>query len=292
MSFRHNYEPCCSCTDFAFKYTSDKIQHEKIHLPISCSICEQEFPTFCSETLDKHYKKDHQSFVCKLCPDVISFSDFPEHAVSKHKIKSFATWIENSDNIFKISKSVLSFKCRICGKIDVIRNFYPHFIKNHQLSIQSLKKYLNLTEGLQFSVCENESENRDLENKCIKCKKEFGDISKEFHQIFCQGYLSCLNRECYEVFENETTLSNHIDTEHQPVNCKFGCEDILLNPEEVSDHFWESHGIVECFLCNIVKGTSLFDDHLYEVHKVVGKHEEGIRKNNTKLFRAENENGE
>lgn len=39
----HNYKLCGFCTCYAFKYESDLMQHERLHIPFGCSSCKYNF---------------------------------------------------------------------------------------------------------------------------------------------------------------------------------------------------------------------------------------------------------
>lgn len=175
----------------------------------------------------------------------------------------------------------------MCGKNETSEKLFAHFIKKHKLTLQNLKKFFDMNPGIKLPSADNEPDVATSETKCTKCKNLFGEVAKEMHLVFCQGYLPCLNRDCGEVLKNERILNDHLYSYHHSIACKFGCEDILLNSQEINDHYWESHGVVQCFLCNVIKSTVLFDDHLNDIHKSVGSCEEAIKKNKTKLFKLE-----
>lgn len=307
----HDYKLCNLCSNYAFKYDSDRIQHEQLHLPFGCSSCEHEFSKYNQDEISEHYKKSHQSFLCHYCSGVIQpFSKYPEHVEKKHNTLSYCKLIEQNDKLYEIIEGSdgLYFSCYMCDKKKHHSLIFGHFTFYHNLSVHALKKYLDMTPQIKVSgsiltsatVPDVEDVKADLatENKEQECKEKCSVCdnpldeevfkAKELHGVFCQGYVVCSQKECNRIFKSDNALTQHIEKDHQATSCKFGCKETALNPLEVNDHLQNLHDIIECFLCNIVNSSGQFKNHLRDEHSVdLMVFEKAMSKASSKLYRVE-----
>lgn len=309
----HDYKICNLCPSYAFKYDSDRIQHEQLHLPFGCSSCDHEFTKYCQQTISEHYKKSHQSFLCQFCSGVIQpYSKYPEHVEKKHNTLSYTKLTEHKDKIYEIFDGGDGpyFNCLMCDKKKDCSLIFGHFIFYHNLSVHALKKYFDKTPQIKvngsalnsagipdvedIAVKDDspvEKEKDDCKEKCSVCDKTVDEEvfkAKELHGVFCQGNVVCSQKECNRIFKTDNALTQHIEKEHQATSCKFGCNEKALNPLEISDHLQNLHDIIECFLCNIINSSGSFKNHLRDQHSVnLMVFEKAMSKANSKLFRVE-----
>lgn len=301
----HGYKLCSFCTNYAFKYDSDKIQHERYHLPFGCSNCEHEFTAINESSITEHYKDAHQSFLCTFCSSVVQpFSKYSEHIEKKHNVLNYVEYSKENtlftlDNDGEVNRKT-SFTCLMCNKKKQIDLLFGHYIFYHNLSIHALKKCLDsfpevtvngsVLNSEELKGSEIEETRNSLSDTCSVCENP-QENTKKIHNVFCQGYKVCHLKDCAQVFENNNDLNEHISSEHK-ISCKYGCEDttILNSPDEVNTHMQTLHDIIECSLCNIVNSSGNFKNHLKDKHNVNLLIYERAKFSSTtsKLFRVEN----
>lgn len=191
------------------------------------------------------------------------------------------------------------FRCKLCNKKKRTNLLFGHYIFYHNLSIQALKhcidahpsiringSALNEHEGEPSVITEGGETSKEL--TCNVCENEIKSDSS-VHEVFCQGYVMCNQKECEQLFEDKKALAKHLDFEHPTSTCKFGCSEINLKVGEVENHLQKSHDIVECSLCNIISGSGNFKNHLRDKHGVnLMTYERAISQTSSKLYRVEN----
>jgi len=305
----HGYKLCSFCTNYAFKYDSDRIQHELQHIPFGCSNCSHEFTSINETNISEHYKEAHQSFLCSYCSSVIQpFSKYPEHVEKKHSVINYVEFSRNNklfslDSDEEVNRDSF-FNCLMCNKRKRIDLLFGHYVFYHNISIHSLKKFLHKVPEISINgsvlsaddresgAAEIEETGNNLKDMCSVCENpfKFDEIAKELHSVFCQGYIVCNLKDCAQVFENKNELSQHLHSKHSSLSCKYGCkESTLLNPQEINDHMQNLHDIVECFLCNIVNSSGNFKNHLRDKHSVnLLTYEKAMNTTTSKLYRVEN----
>lgn len=306
----HSYKLCQLCSHFAFKYDSDKIQHEQQHLPFGCSSCNHEFNSIEEDVICEHYKKSHGSYLCKFCSSVVNpISMYSDHMSKKHNV--------NDVNMFDFRSVVLKlegpdkrgkdwFFCKLCNKKREMNVLFGHFMFHHNFSIHAFRKVIEdfpsiLINGF-IARDENESTS-DVEEKegvvdievdeniCKICDKTVDEDGSNVHGVFCKGLIICKEKECEQLFKDEKELTHHLKIEHTTLaTCKFGCTDTKLKSTEIDSHLEELHDIVECYLCNIVNSSGNFKNHLRDNHSVnLVSYEKAVskRNNSSKLYRVE-----
>lgn len=304
----HDYKLCNLCSNYAFKYDSDRIQHEQLHLPFGCSSCKHEFVKYDEEIISQHYKEAHQSFLCEYCSGVIQpYSKYPDHVERKHNTLSYSKLVERSNRqkLFNIIDNN-HFICLICDKKRNCDTIFGHFHFYHSLTVHNIKKVFDQNPQIKVNgatlhnddiiqdiedISDNQKDQDEYKEKCSVCENPLDEEiskAKELHGVFCQGHVVCSQKDCIKVFESENDLSQHIDSEHQATNCKFGCNATSLNPLEVNDHLQSLHDIIECFLCNIINSSGQFKNHLRDQHSVdLMVFEKAMSKAKSKLYRLE-----
>lgn len=188
------------------------------------------------------------------------------------------------------------FRCKLCNKKKRTNLLFGHYIFYHNLSIQALKDCLDKQSNIRINgstlneqECEVtiESGETSKESTCNVCEQEIKS-NLSVHEVFCQGYVMCNQKECEQLFENKKALVKHLDFEHPKSNCKFGCQETILKVREVDDHLQKSHDIVECNLCNIISGSGNFKNHLRDKHSVnLMTYEKAISQTSSRLYRVE-----
>jgi hypothetical protein len=291
-SINHGYKLCALCSNYAFRYDSDKIQHERQHIPFGCSSCNFEFNTVCHDEINEHYKKTHQSILCVFCSSVIEpFSMFAEHVEKKHNVMNFTESIANSD-IFELEGDGY-FNCKMCNKKKKMEIFFGHYAFYHNLSIQALRDAIEKTPGVLINGSSLSEMDPDLsesiggENVCKVCEKPI-NADSNIHDVFCQGFVMCNQKECDQLFQDQKALTNHLDFEHPISSCKFGCRETSLKVREVDQHLQQSHDIIECSLCHIINSSGNFKNHLRDKHSVnLMIYEKAQSQSSSKLYRVE-----
>lgn len=142
-------------------------------------------------------------------------------------------------------------------------------------------------DGSQLNDSDLEEGGRDT---CSVCDNPVSPetTTKEIHEVFCQGFVACNLKDCNQLFEDKKKLAEHLDVDHLPDSCRFGCRETYLKPREISDHLHNLHDIVECYLCNIVNSSGNFKNHLRDKHSVnLMTYEKALSKATTKLYRVE-----
>lgn len=287
----HSYKLCQICNNYAFKYDSDRLQHEMEHLPFGCSICDYEFNTIDNDTVCEHYKKQHESFLCKFCSSIVSpGSKYPLHLEKKHNQTNVE--ILHSSEMIQLNDG--KFDCHLCEKKRKIEDFIPHFAFYHNYSVHAMAEILSnypdfLVNGTSLDDNEDETmdDGEDDLSKCNICENEI-DEDSTLHGVFCKGFIICKERQCEQLFKNEAELSNHLDENHPKFACKFGCQDIKLTSTENENHLQELHDIIECYFCNFLNSSGNFKNHLRDKHKVnLVTYENSLKNTNSKLYRVE-----
>lgn len=312
----HGYKLCSFCTNYAFKYDSDRIQHEQQHIPFGCTFdCEHEFNKICDDNISEHYKKAHQSLLCFYCLSVIQpLSKYAEHVEKKHNVLDFSKF-SNKEDVYRLFElknngSELAqdsfFHCLMCDKKKRLNLWFGHYAFYHNISIHALKKALDLSPEMCINgsvltnVEKDTSSSNDIEETGNTLKKElctvcdhpfrFDEITKELHGVFCKGFVVCDQKDCSEVFETDGDLAKHMDLKHSVLNCKFGCAaSTQLKPLEINHHMQKLHDLIECFLCNNVNSLGNFNNHLRDTHSVdLMTFEKAMaKKASSKLYRVE-----
>lgn len=286
------------CTNYAFRYDSDKIQHERQHIPFGCSSCEYEFNSVSHDSISEHYKKSHQSFLCMYCSSVIEpFSMFHEHIERRHNVANYSGDLVKQALYELIGDAETGFfHCNMCNKKKRTNLIFGHYIFYHNLSIQSLyldciEKQANvringaLLNGIDADMSEAGSSGKEVCNVCEMPIKADSTV----HEVFCQGFIMCQQKECDQLFENKKALTDHLDSEHPSSSCKFGCRETSLKAREIDEHLQELHDIVECSLCNVINSSGNLKNHLRDKHSVnLMTYEKAITQSSSKLYRVEN----
>jgi hypothetical protein len=302
---------CGFCTNYAFKYDSDKIQHERQHIPYGCSICPHEFHKICEDSISQHYKQTHQSFLCPYCSSVIQpYDKYPEHIEKKHNAINYAAFVvqSNRHELFRLitdEEDEELFYCNLCNKKKRVNLLFGHYVFYHNISIHALKRCLDSThpdlsvngsvlssnlEKDDTSIDMEESEN-SREKACTVCENPFkyDEITKELHGVFCKGHVVCSLKDCSRTFETTDELKKHSDLQHSSLVCKFGCpSEEELKAVEINQHLENFHDLVECFLCSIVNSSGTFQSHLRDKHHVsLSIYEKAMsQSSSSKLFRV------
>lgn len=301
----HSYKLCQLCSHFAFKYDSDKIQHEQQHLPFGCSSCNYEFNSIHEDVICEHYKKSHGSYLCKFCSSVVNpISMYSDHMSKKHNV--------NDVNMFDFRIAVLElqgldkkgrdwFFCKLCNKKRQMNVLFGHFMFHHNFSIHAFQKVIedfpsvlvngSIVNGSTSDAEEKEEDELEIENICKVCDKTVAEDDSNVHRVFCNGYIICKEKECEQLFKDIKELTNHQKKEHPTLaTCKFGCSDTKLKSTEIDSHLEELHDIIECYMCNIVNSSGNFKKHLRDTHSVnLVSYEKAVTKrgNPSKLYRVE-----
>lgn len=203
----------------------------------------------------------------------------------------------NNNDLYELIGDPLSgfFHCKMCDKKKRTNLLFGHYIFYHNLSIQALKDCLDKLSNIRINGSSlNGIEADSIEavaggsgNVCNVCEKLINSDSN-VHDVFCQGFVMCNQKECEMLFENKVALTQHLDFEHPSSSCKFGCNDTNLKAWEVDEHLQNEHSIIACSLCNIISGSGNFKNHLRDKHSVnLMTYEKAISQTSSKLYRVE-----
>lgn len=301
----HAYKLCNLCSNYAFLYDSDKIQHERQHLPFGCSTCNHEFTSVSYDDILIHYKKNHKSFLCFYCSSVIDpLSKYPEHIMKKHNFLNYSESIDTKE-LFELIGDPENgfFRCKMCDKKKRLNLLFGHYVFYHLLSVQALNDCLSSDEQMykvhingaslnevEDVAIETGSCNKRIANKkdvCSVCEKCINSDSN-VHDVFCLGLVICKQKECSQLFENSNDLVRHLNDEHPIRACNFGCRETKLKATEIDEHLQKSHDIIECSLCSIITGSGNFKNHLRDKHSVnLMIYEKATAQTSSKLYRVE-----
>lgn len=259
------------------------------HFPFACSSCDHEFNTVRHDVISQHYKLEHNSFLCMYCSSVIDpYSMSSEHFEKKHNVsvKSHAA-VENSILFELIGDLNGHFHCQLCDKRKPISQMFGHYCHYHNLSIQSLKSFLD-SSGLGIRI--NGSSLGSLGPSesggevCNVCEKPI-NADSSIHDVFCQGFVVCDQKDCDKLFEDKAAMESHLQ-EHPISNCRFGCSETKLKPTNVKEHELLLHGIQECSLCDLINSSGNMKNHLREKHNVnLMTYEKAVTQTSSKLYR-------
>ncbi|CRK99638.1 CLUMA_CG012949, isoform A [Clunio marinus] len=311
-SVNHGYKLCALCSNYAFRYDTDKMQHELQHLPFGCSSCSFEFNSVYHTDIEKHYKDAHKSFLCMFCSSVIEpYSKFAIHFEMKHNIvDKRESFLDTSTPLHEFLKDSDTgfFQCKLCNKKKKTDLLFGHFIFYHGLSIHAFATFIVKKDpeirvnGSAIGSIDNElSEggNNETTIKEKRSKKVCGVCENQItadsniHDVFCQGYIMCNQKECEQLFQDETSYGKHLDSEHPTSNCKFGCRDTNLKASEIEAHLQNSHDIVECSLCYIINSSGNYKNHLRDKHSVnLLIYEKARNETSLKLYRVDDGSNE
>lgn len=311
----HAYKPCQLCSNMAFKYDSDKIQHEQQHLPFGCSSCNHEFNTVQEEQISEHYKSSHGSHLCKFCSSVVHpVSMYSDHLHKKHNVTVKDVFDLNHDllEMQEVKKnSSETFLCKLCNKKRKMSLFSGHYLFHHNMSIHAFQKMIEkfpniLINGtiLNDHTMEEDDEStttksdedaakeekKDDDKVCQVCDTKVDGDDSKVHGVFCKGLVICKEKQCDQLFKDGRALSSHVKYEHPLTTCKFGCSDKKLKTDEIGSHLEKLHDIVECYMCDIVNSSGSFNSHLRDKHSVnIESYEKAVSRKgvNSKLFRVE-----
>ena len=182
----------------------------------------------------------------------------------------------------------------MCDKKKRIEMLYGHYIFYHNFSIHALRNFLEKCPSIRINgstlpdADNDTSEGGSCSDKdvCNVCEKPMNPDSN-IHEVFCQGFVICSQKECDKLFENKKDLVRHLD-EHPVSSCKFGCREINLKAREVDEHLQKSHDIVECNLCYIMSGSGSIKNHLRDKHSVnLMTYEKALTQTSSKLYRVD-----
>lgn len=285
------------CPHFAFRYDSEKIQHERQHLPFGCSSnCDHEFTSVIHDVISDHYKKTHHSCLCNFCSSVIEpYEMFKEHIQKKHFATSYFEGILSKGALFELigNHDTGLFHCKMCNKKKSTKNLFGHYVFYHNLSIHALRGLLESfpnirINGSSLNGAENDLAEAACETEvCNVCDKKINEDST-VHEVFCQGYVMCKQKQCGKLLESNQAHQAHLDLEHPSNDCKFGCTETNMKATDVEKHLESLHDIVECSLCNIINSSGNLKNHLRDKHSVnLMTYEKAISQTSSKLYRVE-----
>lgn len=222
---------------------------------------------------------------------------FPEHIEKKHNVANYSESLLNKGALYELIGDVETgqFHCNMCNKKKRTNLIFGHYVFYHNLSIQSLKDCLeklanvringSLVNGIDTDMAEAGADGKEVCNVCETPIKADSNV----HEVFCQGFVMCQQKECDLLFENDKALTDHLDSEHPSSSCKFGCRETNLKAREIDDHLQKLHDIVECSLCDIINSSGNLKNHLRDTHSVnLMTYEKAVSQSSSKLYRVEN----
>jgi hypothetical protein len=215
--------------------------------------------------------------------------EFTAHLSKKHVIINLDR-VQNTEEIFQFDRNY--FVCHFCDKRKKISEMVGHYIFYHNFSVKMMTKVLLKYPQIQIEGAnlnpinhKKESPRKKVEEEvvCQICNKEFSKVApKPLHDVFCLGSSVCDN--CEGTFSSPNQLSNHKDSEHISILCKFGCKK-SLKFDQLESHVRQIHDIEECNLCGIVNSSNRISTHLKDQHQLVDL--ESYQKR--KLYRVDDE---
>lgn len=230
---------------------------------------------------------------------------FAEHVEKKHNVLSFNESIANGE-VFQVLEDTndRNFHCKMCNKTKGMDVFFGHYVFYHNLSIQALRSLVDKTPGgvlingsslpefdHDFSESIESGSGASGNDVCKVCENTI-NADSSVHNVFCQGFVMCKQKECDQLFEDQKTLTKHLDFEHPEQSCKFGCKETDLKVRDVDKHLQQSHDIIECSLCHIINSSGNFKNHLRDKHSVnLMTYEKAQSESSSKLYRVENLKG-
>ena len=181
----------------------------------------------------------------------------------------------------------------MCNKKKRTNLLFGHYVFYHNLSIQALKDCLDKASNIKINgsslvTMDNEAEAGSSDKEvCNVCENQI-NADLNVHEVFCQGFVICDQKECDQIFEDKGALSQHLDQEHPISSCKFGCNETKLKPKDVHEHLQKLHDIVACSLCDIINSSGNLRNHLRDKHSVNLKvWEKALKHSSSKLYRVE-----
>lgn len=246
------------------------------------------------DVISDHYKKDHNSFLCHFCSSVIEpHSKFAEHIERKHNVLSYSKFVSGDSVLYELIGDAESgfFRCTMCNKKKRTNLLFGHYVFYHNFSIHALREYLHKVPDIKIngsSLIGTDFLADEGKEVCNVCEIPIMADSN-IHEVFCQGFVMCKQKECEKLFEDGKALSQHIESEHPESTCRFGCRETSLKPNEVDEHLQKLHDIVECGLCNIVNSSGNYRNHLRDKHSVnLMTYEKAVGQTTSTLYRVEN----
>lgn len=294
-AINHHYKLCSLCSNYAFRYDSERIQHEILHLPFSCSSCAFQFNTVSHELISAHYKDTHSSLLCPYCSSVIEpYTMFPEHAEKKHNVLNPLSVDE--EKLFElVGDSEDFFYCNFCNKKKPFSMLFGHYVFYHNVkNLQALKSCLEKTASVRINGFVGTAGSGidldvDMKFKAHLCEVCENPINSDpiVHEVFCRGFVMCDQKGCQQLFENQDSLSDHLELEHPISICKFGCNETELKVKDINKHLQNLHDIVECSLCDIINSSGSLKNHLRDKHSVdLMAYEKNLKTSSSKLYRV------
>lgn len=261
------------------------------HFPFACSSCDHEFNTVRHSVISQHYEMAHDSFLCMFCSSVIDpYSMSPEHFEKKHNVSVKSHPAFENPILFELIGDRVDglFHCKLCDKRKPISQMFGHYCHYHNLSIQSLKSFLDST-GLGIRIngsCINGAVDlfESVGEVCNVCEKQI-NADSSIHEVFCQGLIACEQKECDMLFQDKAAMESHLK-EHPISACRFGCNETKLKLTNIREHELLLHGIQECALCDLINSSGNMKNHLREKHNVqLDIYEKNITQSTSRLFR-------
>lgn len=214
-----------------------------------------------------------------------------DHIAGKHMIENYTSF-QQQQKLYELEKNSIFFQCNMCNKKKNINIFYGHYIYYHNLSIHVLREYINFAskiqiDGAQLLESTYESETTKNQDICEVCDNDC-TTNKDMHFVFCKGFVCCT--ECFQVFEDQTSLTQHAVQSHGTSNCKFGCHNTSLHKKDITEHNLNFHDIMECHFCDFINSSNNSSKHMKEKHNVDLLKYQPDTDNCSKLYRVENSN--
>lgn len=211
----------------------------------------------------------------------------------------YSKFASNNSALYELTKDGF-FHCKMCDKTKRINLLFGHYVFHHNLSITSINSSIHALKDKASNIQINGSLLNEVDTDaernevgigeiCCVCEKPISADSN-IHEVFCQGYVMCNQKECEQLFANKKALSQHLDLEHPKESCKFGCRETKLHAGEIVDHLQQSHDIVDCNLCveKFINSSFNYKNHLKDKHSVnLMTYEKALSQTTMKLYRVE-----
>lgn len=202
----HDAKPCIHCMKlFAEEHSlNDHIRINHAVIKHICTDCSDEFDS--ERDLYFHLIRVHFKKECQLCNALVSFDDHQTHMNNAHKVTNYTTLIRLNLSVDQLNQ----YHCHLCDdskSVDRLEMFYSHLIFYHKSSLQSLLRCL-LKNNTMESIGSSDHIDNDNRAKCSICGIFYSwTIPKNFHQIYCQGFIHC--HKCKMSFKNQSSFIEH-----------------------------------------------------------------------------------
>ena len=228
----------------------------------SCEICNaNKIPYIVGDDIKSH-------LVCYICGQNFGWiSNLKDHMKNVH-------FINNSNEIEKVDKSLRNSRCDHCGKN--FKSLLSHLrkIPNHASPQQKLYYDLSV-DNFKEKVDKNLQINQENANYiCTSCNATFSEESETINHV-CDSKIKC--EFCPKVFVNMHKMKKHVKNVHnsKKYTCKY-CNHSLKVARELKIHIIEKHehqNGVKCDFCTkVFASESRKKQHIAISHVKVKDH--------------------